>query len=387
MNFSLTEQQSAFREVAERFARERLAPGYLSREKTRRFPMDVLDAMGELGLIAPNLPESLGGLGCDCLTMGMIVEQLAKGDINVSYAAMIGSAVGHMIAAHSNSNVADQVLRQVIAGKELLALGLTEPRGGSDAANLVMKAEQDGQSWVLRGEKTSMSFATQAGYALIFARTSGKADGARGVSAFLVPLDAPGVTTTAFDDVGTGIVARGSAFFDDVRIPTENLVGQVGKGFSQVMAGFDFSRAIIGLQCLGAASASLEETWAHTTQHEAFGRPIAQYQGVTFPLSEAETYLTAARTLCYRTLWLRDNGQPHTAEAAMCKWWAPKISVDIIHQCLLSHGHGAYSKDTPHQQRMRDVMGLEIGDGTAQIMKLIIAREKAGPVAVQYHQN
>ena len=384
MDFSLTEQQSAFRDVAERFARERLAPGYLAREETRAYPMDLLGEMGELGLIAPNLSEQYGGLGCDCATMGVIIEQIAKGDINVSYAQLIGSAVGHMIAAHANKELADRVLSKVVAGEELLALGLTEPRGGSDAANLIMRADRDGESWILNGEKTSMSFATQAKYALVFARTSPEAKGAKGVSAFLVPLDAPGVETTAFDDVGTTIVSRGSAFFDNVRIPAENLVGLVGKGFSQVMAGFDFSRAIIGLQCLGSASASLEETWVYVTQREAFGRPIAQFQGVTFPLSEAETYLTGARTLCYHTLWLRDKGHPHTAEAAMCKWWAPKLSVDIIHQCLLVHGHAAYTKELPHQQRLRDVMGLEIGDGTAQVMKLIVAREKAGPMAVQY---
>ncbi|MDP6875920.1 MAG: acyl-CoA dehydrogenase family protein [Alphaproteobacteria bacterium] len=384
MDYSLSEQQLAFRDVAEQFARDRISPGYLAREEARAYPMDLLAEMGELGLIAPNLPEKYGGLGCDCQTMGVIIEQIAKGDINMSYALLIGSAVGHMIAAHSENEIAGRVLSKVIAGEELLALGLTEPRGGSDAANLMMKAEKDGNSWLLNGEKTSMSFATQAKHALIFARTSGQADGARGVSALIVPLDAPGISRTAFNDVGTAIVSRGSAIFDNVRIPVENLVGEEGKGFTQVMAGFDFSRAIIGLQCLGAARASLEETWAYSTEREAFDRPIAQFQGLTFPLSEAETFMLGARDICYRTLWLRDNGLPHTTEAAMCKWWAPKLSVDIIHQCLLSHGHGGYTKNLPHQQRLRDVMGLEIGDGTAQVMKLIIAREKAGRVAVQY---
>jgi cyclohexanecarboxyl-CoA dehydrogenase len=143
-----------------------------------------------------------------------------------------------------------------------------------------------------------------------------------------------------------------------------------------VMQGFDFSRALIGLQCAAAAQASLDESWAYVQQRHAFGAPLARNQGVTFPLAEHESMAAAVRQLCYHTLRLRDAGVPHTAEAAMCKWLGPKTAVDIIHQCLLTHGHYGWSLDLPHQQRLRDVMGLEIGDGTAQIMKLIIAREK-----------
>jgi cyclohexanecarboxyl-CoA dehydrogenase len=142
------------------------------------------------------------------------------------------------------------------------------------------------------------------------------------------------------------------------------------------MQGFDFSRALIGLQVLGAAQASLDESWAYVQAREAFGAPLARNQGVTFPLAEAETLVEAARRLCYHALQLKDAGQPHTAAAAMCKWLAPKTAVDAVHQCLLTHGHYGWSLDLPHQQRLRDIMGLEIGDGTAQIMKLVIARDR-----------
>lgn len=204
------------------------------------------------------------------------------------------------------------------------------------------------------------------------------------MSAFLIPLDQKGITRTRFNDIGSKLIGRGSVFLDNIRVPENHMVGKEGRGFTQVMQAFDFSRVLIGLQCIGAAQASLNETWRYTTEREAFGAPLAQYQGVTFPLAEADTQLTAARWLCYRALWLRDQGLPHTAEAAMCKWWAPKLSHDIIHQCLLTHGHFGYSMDLPHQQRMRDVLGLQLGGGTAQIMKLIIARERVGKVAVQY---
>ena len=237
---------------------------------------------------------------------------------------------------------------------------------------------------MLNGEKTSISFAADADGAVIFARTGTAEQGARGISAFMVDLNQKGVTRTKLDDIGTTIVGRGSLFFDDVFVPADCRLAEEGDGFVQVMQGFDFSRALIGLQVVAAAQASLDETWEYVKQREAFGAPIAQYQGVSFPLAEGETYLTMARQLCYHTLDLRDRNLPHTAEAAMCKWYAPKTACEVIHQCLLTHGHYGYVKGSPHQQRYRDVLGLQIGDGTAQIMKLIIAREKVGRMAVQH---
>lgn len=144
------------------------------------------------------------------------------------------------------------------------------------------------------------------------------------------------------------------------------------------MQGFDFSRALIGLQCVGAAQQTVDETWAYVSQRQAFDRPISTFQGVSFPLAESETLLAAARMLCYQTLWLKDAGLPHTTEAAMCKWWAPKTAYDVITSCLLLHGQYGYRTEKPIEQRLRDVLGLQIGDGTAQIMKLIIARQRLG---------
>jgi cyclohexanecarboxyl-CoA dehydrogenase len=237
---------------------------------------------------------------------------------------------------------------------------------------------------VLNGEKSSITMADQADIAVVFARTGEPGSGARGVSAFLVPMDSPGISNSRFNDLGSKAIGRGSIFFDAVHIPADHLLAAEGTGFVQVMQGFDYSRALIGLQCCGSAQASLDESWTYVTERPAFGAPLAQYQGVSFPLAEGEGMIAAVRQLCYHTLRLRDAGEPHTAEAAMCKWLGPKTAVDVIHQCLLAHGHYGWSLDLPHQQRLRDVMGLEIGDGTAQIMKLIIAREKVGRIAVQH---
>ena len=376
MSYDLTDDQRAFQETARRFAREKLAPGYQRREVEGRIDRALVREMGALGLIAPELPEEMGGLGAPSLTSGLIAEAIGYADVNAAYIQILGSLNGKIIAGHARPELAQQWLPRLVSGEVIVAIGLTEPRGGSDAANLALSARRSGDTYILKGEKSSISMADQADAVVLFARTGTPESGAHGVSAFLVPMNTPGVTTLRYNDLGSKAIGRSSIFFDDVVIPIQYRLADEGAGFVQVMQGFDFSRALIGLQVLGSAQASLDESWAYVQERKAFGAPLSKNQGVTFPLAEAETMVEATRQLCYRTLALKDAGKPHTAEAAMCKWLAPKTAVDVIHQCLLTHGHYGWSLDLPHQQRLRDVMGLEIGDGTAQIMKLIIAREK-----------
>ncbi len=378
------QDQIALRDVARRFAREKLRPDYQKRESQPGLDRSLFKEMGSLGLIGVDLPEEYGGLAASGVTAGLITEEIAYGDFNVSYLQLLGSLMGAIMHRYARPELARSWISRLVAGEAIVGLGLTEPRGGSDAANLQVKARRVGDEYVLSGEKTSITFADQADAMILFARTGRPDEGARGVSAFLVSLDQKGVQRTRFNDVGSKIIGRGSVFFDDVRVPVENRFGDEGKGFTQVMQGFDFSRILIALQCIGAAQASIDETWEYVKERQAFGVPLAQYQGVTFPVVEFETQIAACRQLCYHSLALRDAGLPHTAEAAMVKWMGPKTAFDAIHQCILSFGHYGWSMDLAHQQRLRDVMGLEIGDGTAQIMKLIIARERLGRVAVQY---
>ena len=381
MDFSLTSEQQALVDTAGRFSRERLAPGYRAREKAQRIEREVVREMGTMGFLGPELPEAVGGMGVDCVTSGLLLEQIAYGDFNVSYVNLLTSLCGQIVAQHARSPAARDWLAQVLAGEQLIAIALTEPSAGSDAARLKLRATRDGSDYILDGEKTSISMATQADVAVVFARTGREEERARGISAFLVPLGQPGITRTGFDDIGTRPVGRGSLFFDGVRVPAEMMLGAEGEGFVQVMQGFDYSRALIGIQCMGVVRASLDEAWRYTQEREAFGQRIGEFQGVTFPLAEAETYYEACRALCLRTLWLKDQGLPHTAEAAMCKWWAPKLACEIIHQCLLTHGHGGYGGDYLFGQRYRDVLGLQIGDGMANIMKNIIARHSVARAA------
>lgn len=374
---TLNDDLTALAETARRFAREKIAPGYMAREADARIDKALIRAMGELGLIAPELPEALGGYGLPGLASGLIHDAVGYADMNVAYVPLLGSLNGKIIAGFANPELARHWVGRIVSGQSVVCIGLTEPRGGSDAANLALSARRDGNRYILKGEKSSISMADQSDAIIVFARTGTPEQGAHGVSAFLVPMATPGITTQRYRDLGSHAIGRCSIFFDDVVVPIENRLADEGAGFVQVMQGFDFSRALIGLQVLAAAQASLDETWAYVQERKAFGAPLAKNQGVTFPLAEYETHVAAARQLCYHTLRLRDAGLPHTSEAAMCKWLSPKTSVDTIHQCLITNGHYGWSMDLPHQQRLRDVMGLEIGDGTAQIMKMIIARTRA----------
>lgn len=381
MNPYIDEDLSVLAEHAARFADGRVAPGYLERDRTRVLDRGLMHEMGQLGFIAPELPEDRGGQGLGCMAAGVIHEQIARADLSFSYVNLLASLNGQILAQHGQREVAAPWLTRLTQGDALLSIALTEPRGGSDAANLRLRVERVDGHYVVNGEKTSISAADQADAAIVFGRSGTVESGAHGVTALLVPMDLPGITRNRFDCHGQRAIGRGSLFFENVRVPADHRLGQEGHGFVQVMQGFDYSRALIGLQVLAVARAALDETWAYAAQREAFGKPLTAFQGVSHPLAEAETQLEAARLLCLQTLWLKDRNLPHSAQAAMCKWWAPKLAYDVVHQCLLTFGHGGYDHGLM-EQRLRDVLGFQIGDGTAQIMKIIIARERAGRRAV-----
>ena len=244
-----SDDQLAFQETARRFAREKLAPGYQRREVEGRIDRALVRQMGGLGLIAPELPEEVGGLGTPSVTSGLIAEAIGYADINVAYIQILGSLNGQIIAAHASQQLARQWLPRLVSGEAVVAIGLTEPRGGSDAANLVLSARRDGESYILKGEKSSISMADQADAVVLFARTGTPESGARGVSAFLVPMNTPGVTTVRCNDLGSKAIGRSSIFFDNVVIPLDNRLAEEGAGFVQVMQGFDFSRALSDCKC------------------------------------------------------------------------------------------------------------------------------------------
>jgi cyclohexanecarboxyl-CoA dehydrogenase len=381
MNPYLDDDLVALARHARRFASDRIAPGFQQRDRTRALDREIMKEMGVMGFIAPELPEDVGGLGMGCLAAGVIHEEIARADLSMSYINLLASLNGQILSQHGEPEVVRPWLARLMAGEALFAIALTEPHGGSDAANLRLRVERDRNEYVINGEKTSISAADQADAAVVFGRTGATDSGAHGITALLVPMDLPGITRNRFDCHGQRAIGRGSLFFENVRIPVSHRLGEENNGFVQVMQGFDFSRALIGLQVLAVARVALEETWTYVAERQAFGKPLSAFQGVSHPLADLDTQVEAARLLCLQTLWLKEKGAPHSAEAAMCKWWAPKLAYDVVHQCLLLFGHGGYDRGAM-EQRLRDVLGFQIGDGTAQIMKTIIARARAGRAAV-----
>ena len=317
MNPYLDEDLVSLGDHARRFATDRIAPGFQERDRTRVLDRTLMREMGEMGFIAPELPEQFGGQGLGCLAAGVIHEEVARADLSISYINLLASLNGQILAHHGQPEVVKPWLTRLTQGEALLSIALTEPRGGSDAANLRLRVERVDGEYVLNGEKTSISAADQADAAVVFGRTGSVESAAHVYTALLVPMDLPGVTRNRFDCHGQRAIGRGSLFFENVRVPVSHRLGDENKGFVQVMQGFDFSRALIGLQVLAVARVSLEETWAYVAERQAFGKPLSAFQGVSHPLADLDTQVEAARLLCLQALWLKDKGAPHSAEAAV----------------------------------------------------------------------
>jgi cyclohexanecarboxyl-CoA dehydrogenase len=384
MDFSLNDDQQLLRNTLRDFAIRELTPHYATRDLDADLSREVVAQLGSMGLLAPIVPTAYGGQALDYVSTGIAFEEIGRADINACYVMLLSALDAAIIVAHGDEQQKREFLPAICAGQVVTALATTEPAGGSDAAHVKLAARREGDAYILEGEKTSISLGSWADTAVVMARTGSYDQGARGVSAFYVDLHSAGVSRNRFKDLGTRAIGRAQLFFDGVRVPAANRLGEEGMGFIQVMQGFDFSRSLIGLMCLGAAQQSLDETCRYVAEREAFGGSLARFEGVSFPLAEAAVKMRAARLLCYEALWLKDHGEPHGWLAAGAKWLAPELAADVLHKCLLAHGHLGFSLDLPHQQRMRDVIGLEIGDGTAQIMKLLVARAIIGNVARGY---
>ena len=376
MDFTFSDAERQFAESLRRYATERLRPEYAEWDRGTPYPRSRVRELAELGITGLRVPAAYGGAEASYVMGGIAAEELARGDYNVTLFVQLSMIAADLVTAHASGAVKDEWLPTLASGQRIIAFGLTEPGAGSDAAALTTTATRDGDSYVISGEKASITFAGMADAAIVFARMGGK--GARGIGAVLVPLDLPGVSRRVYRSPGERLSQRGSLVFEGVRVPVENRVGDERGGFIQAMTAFDYNRAIIALCSVGAALQSLDETIEYAKRRHTFGRPIAKYEGVSFQIAEHLTMLSAARLLAYQCLALRDRGEPHTKEAAMAKWLGPKAAAEAIHACILLHGWVGYDQDLPHEQRLRDVIGLEIGDGTPEIMKAVIARETFG---------
>ncbi|WP_127127331.1 acyl-CoA dehydrogenase family protein [Georgenia sp. SYP-B2076] len=368
------------------WVREFAAPfsdGYLARAHSEEFPWDLAKDMAAQGLLGLGTSEERGGSGrlgeeLTKVHLGIAHEELAYGDFYLSQLSYTCNLMAPLLERFLPAESADEWVPGIVRGEHIVAFGLTEPGSGSDAQAMRARAERVPGGWKLNGEKTSITFAPHAKAMVAVVRVRDENGDPGGVTAFLVPLDATGVTVQKFADPGWKPLGRAAVFLDDVFVPDTLRVGGVGDAFRLVMREFDYTRSVIGLMSSGVARKALDITIGYVKQREAFGKPVAAYQGVSFPIAEHATKLEAARWLSYRALSLADAGQSFTKEAAMVKWWVNQVALEAIHDTIILHGHTGYSEEMPLQAMYRDVAGLEIGEGTPQIQKLVIARSLLG---------
>jgi cyclohexanecarboxyl-CoA dehydrogenase len=377
LDFTFTSEQQTLATTLRQFATAELQPLYTHWDRTGEVPRRLWHKMADLGLFSLRLSPAYGGAQADHVTWGVAHYEIARGDFNLGYAQLIFTGMAELVERFGTPAIKRTWLPLAARGHKVICFALTEPQAGSDAAAIRTRATRDGDNYILSGEKSACSYLAIADAVVVFAKTNPTV-GARGISAFLVPTDAAGVSRQIYEDMGSRSVLRGSMFLDEVRVPVDHLLGGEGEGFYQAMRGFDVYRVLLTLMCIGAADISLEETITYVKNRTAFGKPLARFEGVSFPLVEHVTRMEMLRWFCFRTLWLCDQEIPHTKEASMCKWFGPRAAVEAIHDCLQLHGHYGYTRALPFEQRLRDVMGVEFADGTAQIQKIVVARELFG---------
>lgn len=371
-----TEEQGLFRSSMRKFVNKEIVPRAKEIGKHEEIPRDLWKKICDLGIMGIAAPGKYGGQPADSTLLGIAAEEVGRGDVSLA-ATLIPNMYLCMLLRNAPVQVQDQWLPPVIRGEKLSCLAATEAECGMDAAAMKMSAKREGGYYILNGEKTSVGWGMYADVAIVLAKTDPQA-GAEGVSCFVIPLDSPGIFRSSSPGMGLKPVNPSSLVLDNVRIPKESLIGQEGKGLSMVMKAADVARILIALISIGAAEAVMDKTIEYVKQRIAFGKPLARFEGISFKIAEAATLLEAARALCYRALWLRDQGAEHTKEAAMCKWWSTKVAVEIIHDALLIHGHFGYSAEALIEQRMRDVIGNQLLGGSPEEMKLILVRELLG---------
>ncbi|MFF1923601.1 acyl-CoA dehydrogenase family protein [Streptomyces sp. NPDC058221] len=372
MDFTFAPSENELAKRVAEFAAEKIAPHRREQDRASTYRAGLFADLSAADLFALRIPEQYGGLGLSAVSAGIALEQLAAADLSVCFPVLNAALIGGVLADNGEPGQLAAWLPPIARGESLVALALTEPDHGTDAAGIQLHAQPDGDGWLLTGEKTSIMIAAHATHALVFARTGGA--GARGISAFYTALDDERVHREQLTDLGCKAGGRGRLVFDGLRVGPADLVGETGGGFAAVMRGFGVSRALIALMAIAVGSAALDEAYAHATRRTAFGRTIGQFQSVSFPLVEHTTLLHAARLVSYEALCLADRGEDPRIPSNMAKWWAPKAAVEATHQALLTMGHQGWSEDGPVAQRLRDVIGLQLADGTAAATKLTVAR-------------
>lgn len=336
--------------------------------------------MGEQGILGLPYPKEYGGQDADAVTLGIAAEEIARS--GGPYPANIW---GTALARFGSAQLRQNWIPRVVRGETIIGIGSTEPATGSDAANIMTTAEKESDHYTLNGEKQCVSHIDESEAFLMTVRTHPEPR-SKGISMILVELNRPGVEKYHFRTMGWWSHSFGGIKLRDVKVPVSNLLGEERQGFKYLMSSFDYARVLLALWALGYAQASFEESVDYVKNRNAFGQPLAKFEGIQFKLAESATKIEAARLLCYKSLWLRDEGRYHAKESAMAKYFALKAASETIDDMIQMNGAMGITSELEHERRYRDVRGIRIGDGTDEIMKVIIAREILGREYLPYAQ-
>jgi alkylation response protein AidB-like acyl-CoA dehydrogenase len=376
MDFELNEEQRMYQRAVRDFCESELKPYAAEVDETGELRWDAIRKMPTLGMTGLQVPEAYGGAGLDTISAAIAIEEIGQacGSTGLSLAAHNGLGCGPLVR-WGTAEQKSAYLPKLVNAEVLGSLALTEPQAGSDLAGGVQTfARREGNNWVISGSKAWITNVKYAGFVTTLVRTDGDS-GTRGFSMIIVPTDSEGLTVQS-PEKKMGL--RGSPThmlsYDQVRVPLENLLGEEGKGFYQTMETLDNGRISIGALSIGLAQAAMEEALKYARQREAFGKPIAQHQAIQWMIADAAMEIEAARLLVYKAAWMKDQDKNFTKIAAMAKLLASEVAEKVARNAIQIHGSYGYSSEYPVERIYRDQRLMTIGEGTSEILRLVIAR-------------
>lgn len=377
MNFELTKEQQMIKEMVREFAEKEIAPNAAKWDEEAYFPIEVFKKMGELGLLGIPFPEQYGGSGGDTISYAIAVEEIGRacGGTGLSYAAAV-SLGASPIYYFGTEEQKQKWLVPMAKGETLGAFGLTEPNAGSDAGGTRTKAVLDGDEYVINGEKCWITNAGHARQVIVTAVTGKDEKGKNIISALIVPTDTPGFTIRCdYDKMGVRASNTCELVFENVRVPKENVLGDPTKGFKQFLYTLDGGRISIAALAVGIAQAAFEKALQYAKERTQFGQSISKFQAIQFKLADMAMEIELARNMVYKAAWLKDQGKPFTKEAAFAKLFASEAGFRACNQAIQIHGGYGYMKEYGVERHLRDIKLMEIGEGTSEIQRLVIARQ------------
>jgi len=394
IDFSFTEEQELFRDAIREWLGQNLTLEQVRENDTKhQIPRSIIKGLADQGMLLLTLPEEHGGAGADWVTATIGAEQLGYADISVALPVfyLVQASWGYVVDRLATDAVRDVCLRKAAKGESFIGIGVTEPGAGSDVAGFKTTLRKVDKGWMLNGEKCYISGTAEClemGGGYFVTGYNDRSKGHRGMTAVYMPLNAPGVEITKrFDNTGRMAISTGGFKMTDVQIPEEYQLGETGRGFYYTMEGFDAARVLVSASCVGAAERAIELGMEYIKERQAFGQPIAKYQGIQFDLADMVAHNEAIKSLVYRTAWMLDHKYKTSKFSAlevtrylsMCKYLAPHHALDTFRRVLLWMGAYGYTKECPLEMGLRGLLSYCIGaEGTSNVQKIVIARETLG---------